>query len=388
MQRILKPIVDNDEVKHYMVLTSEGPNHHFFFDKKTGVSVREGLTVGDARVAQSKIFTKSGAVNPNILEVVRLVRKQADIKLDPDPFWSPVGPELLDICITDRCNRGCSYCYQAAKPEGTDMPLDLYEEILMQSGKTVAQVALGGGEVTIHPQFLEILRITREKYGIVPNYTTNGDAISEDILSASRRLCGAIAISAHGTRDEWLPKAKRFAEAGCKTNIHFILGEETAEEAIGILKEEPLKGINAIIFLMYKPIGRATEKGVLKTKEKIDRFIEALNKTKLRVGFDACSMPMIVSKTKFSTVPLDTCEGSRFSGYVHVNGEVKPCSFDKRAYPNIRDASFPNIWAGKEFQAFRDHLAGCKCDCSKKPDCMGGCPIYKEISICDLPGRK
>jgi MoaA/NifB/PqqE/SkfB family radical SAM enzyme len=52
------------------------------------------------------------------------------------------------------------------------------------------QVALGGGNPNQHPDFIEILRLTREDYGIVPNYTTNGRGLSDTVLEATRRYCG------------------------------------------------------------------------------------------------------------------------------------------------------------------------------------------------------
>jgi MoaA/NifB/PqqE/SkfB family radical SAM enzyme len=312
---------------------------------------------------------------------------------------SPAGPELLDICITTRCNRGCAYCYQDAKPDGDDMPVDLYDDILFETQGTVCQVALGGGEVTLHPEFCEILRLTREDYGIVPNYTTNGDNISDEVLEATKKYCGAVAVSAHGKIDEWMPKAWRFVNAGIKTNIHYIIGNDTVEEATDLLARNTLcdsvapmisggkpKSLNAIVFLLYKPCGRASKDGMLQPGPKVDEFLKVVQGTKTKVGFDACSIPMLLTKTNFNPVSFDTCEGSRFSGYVHVGGQAKPCSFDKNQYASIGKKRFRDIWR-EDFESFRGKLTGCQCLCEKKSECLGGCPVYNDIVICDSPGR-
>ena len=36
----------------------------------------------------------------------------------PEPFWSEDGPELLDVAITNYCERGCSFCYRQSNRNG------------------------------------------------------------------------------------------------------------------------------------------------------------------------------------------------------------------------------------------------------------------------------
>jgi radical SAM protein with 4Fe4S-binding SPASM domain len=70
-----------------------------------------------------------------------------------------------------------------------------YEEIIRQAQSLhVFQVALGGGNPNQHPQFPEILRLTREKYGIVPNYTTNVRGRTPLVIEATAKYCGAVAV--------------------------------------------------------------------------------------------------------------------------------------------------------------------------------------------------
>lgn len=116
----------------------------------------------------------------------------------PEPFWSEHGLELLDISITNWCDMGCPICYRSSDDSGGHMNVENYEVVMRQAQKMhVHQVALGGGNPNQHPQFTEILRLTREKYGIVPNYTTNGRGLTEAVLTATSRYCGAVAVSAY-----------------------------------------------------------------------------------------------------------------------------------------------------------------------------------------------
>ena len=37
---------------------------------------------------------------------------RAEDKGFPEPLWAMHGPELLDISITNWCDKGCSFCYR------------------------------------------------------------------------------------------------------------------------------------------------------------------------------------------------------------------------------------------------------------------------------------
>lgn len=81
-------------------------------------------------------------------------------------------PELVDLKITDRCPYACAYCYQGSTPRAPHAPLSRIEDIAQEmEAAGVCEVALGGGEPTIHPDFETILAVFRE-HGIDPAVTT------------------------------------------------------------------------------------------------------------------------------------------------------------------------------------------------------------------------
>lgn len=52
--------------------------------------------------------------------------------------------------------------------------------------------------------------------------------------------------------------------AGVTTNIHYVLGRNSIDEAIEHLQQEDFPdGINAVIFLLHKPVGLGTQTNVL-----------------------------------------------------------------------------------------------------------------------------
>jgi len=79
-------------------------------------------------------------------------------------------PELVDVKITDYCPVGCKFCYQDSTASGKHA--DKMGDLTYAIGKMkVFEVAIGGGEPTLHPDFVKILSGFRA-YGVVPNFTT------------------------------------------------------------------------------------------------------------------------------------------------------------------------------------------------------------------------
>lgn len=298
-------------------------------------------------------------------------------ELSEDPFMAPV-PELADISINNVCDRGCEFCYKNSNMKGKTMSLQDYEEVLRNLPLTW-QLALGGGEPTLHPDFIEILRMTREDYDKIPNYTTNGIHLTDAIIKASKEYCGAVAVSYNEVDDIWVEAIRRFIEAGVKTNIHFVVSEETFQIGMNLLtalavtpEVYGISDLNAIVFLLYKPVGRADRSKQL-TKESAMQFLEyVFAQDEVKIGFDTCFMKHIrdaeqAEKISMSWEQVDTCESGRFSVYVSEDLEVIPCSFGCSSdyKESLRERPLKDIWFGKKFESFRKVL---------EDDCFS-CPV-------------
>ena len=151
-------------------------------------------------------------------------------------------PELIDIGIMGACVAGktglCRAagidCYQSGmRSSNKNMELCEYIRILDQCKGRVFQVALGGaGDPNKHEFFEDILRTTRE-HNIVPNYTTSGYSLSDQEIDLSKRYCGAVAVSYYSKLDSFgnednpatIAAIERFVEAGCITNVHYVLSK-------------------------------------------------------------------------------------------------------------------------------------------------------------------
>ncbi|MFZ0931744.1 MAG: radical SAM protein [Syntrophobacteraceae bacterium] len=310
-----------------------------------------------------------------------------------EPFWSAHGPEMLDISITGWCSRKCETCYRVAGPTGRHMALPDYENLICQASQLgVMQVALGGGNPNEHPDFSEILKLTRRDYGIVPNYTTNGRGLSPEILGSSAEHCGAVAVSAYEPYFFTANAVRKLRDYGIRTNLHFILDARSVETALSWLYDPPefLSQINAIVFLNYKPVGRGARKERLLGNSNLYRdFIKAATTSSknFKVGFDSCMVSALVTASKVNPVWFDACEAARFSMFVSEDLQMYPCSFMEtiQAGVSLTNMNMLDAWQNAQsFQAIRRLLRDPGCDgCDMQTVCRGGCPVFPSINLCD-----
>ena len=272
-----------------------------------------------------------------------------------------------------------------------DINVDSDEHLFMTSNGIISHnCALGGaGDVDTHENFEDIMRITRE-YNIVPNFTTSGISMTKEKAEICKKYAGAVAISMHFA-DYTYKAIQMLLDAGVETNIHYVLSNKSIDTAIDWLKNDKFpKGIHAVVWLLYKPIGLGKMKNVLKTDDpRLKEFFDLIdNKTyEFSHGFDACSIPGIINFTKnIDSASIDTCEAARFSAYITPDMKMLPCSFDNQDLKwavDLNTHTIQEAWNSDVFEDFRKHFR-CSCNsCKDKEICRGGCPICRDIVLCN-----
>lgn len=310
-------------------------------------------------------------------------------------FGNPVRapwPELADISISNHCSKACAFCYRDSSPDHSFMTVEQYDYALsaLQSERwgNVFQVALGGGEPLEHPDFTRIIEKTNAR-GIVANFTTNGLYLDKSMIAFLKGKIGALALSADSMDSLDTGLVKRLAEAGIKTNIHFILNRRSIGEAAEILSghfNERLKGANGVVFLTYKPKGRAERDMCLVMDDALMRFVSLIDNhaCTIGVGFDACFVPLLMKYTGTSVDIIDSCECGFFSVYIDEKLNVKPCSFaDERFSCNLMETGMETIWE-RNYEEYRNEMLKNKCmnECGNKADCRGRCMYFDTLSFC------
>ena len=314
-------------------------------------------------------------------------------------------PELIDIGIMGACDAGktglCRNagvdCYQRGISScEKNMDFDDYSAIINQCKGRVFQIALGGaGDPNKHEYFPDILHITRENR-IVPNYTTSGYALTDKEIELTKKYCGAVAVSYNSKLDKYgnednpstISALERFVKAGCITNVHYVLSKKSIKEAIYRVKNGVFpKGINAVVFLLYKPIGLASRKHVIDCGDpdylELLRLVASADSS-WRYGFDTCQSPAIYKfASSIAIESIEFCEAARFSMYINSRCIAFPCSFgieDDTFSVDLKQHTLREAWESESFAKFRKQQSEMCSNCNA--GVCRSCGLGLEINLC------
>ena len=315
---------------------------------------------------------------------------------EDDPTWSPFGPEIMDIEISDgeSCPMTCAFCYKGNKKgdstKSNHMSLETFKQIFSTFPKTVTQIAFGITSIGAHPEIFGIFDHCR-KNRVVPNVTINGmDPLTDDQIKSLKSLCGAMAISINKTnKDQGFNLIHRLTTAGCQQiNIHYVISKQTidfAYEVINSMKEDPrLANMNAIVFLGLKPKERGQNLAILPTSEYI-KLVDHCLATQTKFGFDSCSAPRFDKAVEVSDLEevkkkmllscSERCESGLFSAYIDCTGKYWHCSFgegreDSYGIDCTKIVDFTKeVWLSGPMTVWRKKLFSLEREC----------PLYPEI---------
>lgn len=244
-------------------------------------------------------------------------------------------PEFYDISITDKCFGNCEYCYQDSLPVKKN-----YENILekvnaffgsMSENEKPFQVAIGGGEPTLHPDFINLLKLFKE-LDILPNYTTNGMWVDGDdkksIIKATKKYCGGVAVSTHKhLKHYWENAANALYNANIFVNLHIIISDkQSVDEFVEIYNDWNGK-IKYFVLLPYTASGRASNKNV-----DTDYLFSKLPQNAKDIAFGA-NFYNVLRKHNY---PVYLYEPEMFSKYLSLkdNGYLYSSSFSDKIIKN------------------------------------------------------
>ncbi len=248
--------------------------------------------------------------------------------------FSPV-PETVDVSITDKCHFGCTYCYQNSLPDLKHGPKDLVETIIKGFDQPPYQIAIGGGEPTLHPDLPYILRKARE-LGTVPNYTTAGDKISDRVIEATNEVCGGVAMTYHAFKGiDWFVEhyTKLKERLKVQLNVHLIADKDVAKNLAALVNAYKQLGSLSIVLLAYYPeVGRATLDSLITKRVYMKDLPEAIKmarSVRYKIAFSEGLLPYFLSRPELGVETRFAMPSEGFfSCYFNPKGQISQSSFD------------------------------------------------------------
>ncbi len=271
--------------------------------------------------------------------------------------WSP-SPETIDVKITGWCDFGCPYCYMdSKKSDKNQMSAEHLEKIIKAFDPVPYQIAFGGGEPCSHPDFAEILKVTR-KLGVVPNFTTAGHIWKDDVINAANEYCGGIALSYHAFKGiEWFRSTYKKWKNNFRgqINVHLVAGFGASAQLRELIHAglHDLGPLNIVLLAYYPEVGRSKIDGLMDKDEYMTEFPLAIKEAiaaGMKISFSEGLIPYFISRPEIglNTSMAGPQEGS-FSCYINEKGWISRSSFDnpkfmEKRMPKEGEIDYKKVW--------------------------------------------
>lgn len=312
-------------------------------------------------------------------------------EIEDDPSYCELGPEILDLeisvngCIPVAGSSNCKYCYKnntTASP--TNMTFETFSKIINSFPRNLSQIAFGITGLQTNPDLEKMILACRDM-GIIPNLTTVGADVNDNIKDLLTRYCGAIAVSCYTGAKELCYKTIKEFKDYAKTkwgrnmhiNMHLVLSRDNlnhVKEVLQDIADKKVEGLRSVVLLRIKPKGRASKMDCTVPYDIYREVVNFCMKNNISYGFDSCSaIPVAKVLTEMGKPELvsccEPCESSKLSSYINVNGEYWSCSFaegtDFIKPINVLEYSDASIWWNSD-EVKRIRFL----------DCKRSCPIY------------
>lgn len=318
------------------------------------------------------------------------------------------APYKVDFALTYACNNNCPHCYN--EPDRFTMhPLDKVDAFhvidkLVAIG--VPHLILTGGEPTLYPWLLELIRYA-DQQGLIVGMNTNGRRLAQPTFTKALAEAGLnhvqitlesyqadvhdTMVGAPGAFHETVAGIKNALSNGLHTITNTTLtrrNQHHALETIAFLHNLGLTtfAMNGII---YAGGGLYTSDAI--PAEEMRALLAAIRDTanELNMRF---LWYTVTDYCQLSPLELDLapkrCNAGEYSMCIEPNGDVLPCQSYYTPAGNILNDPWDTIWNSELFLRFRNRSQQpreCglpqKCwDCPDLPVCGGGCPLEHEAA--------
>lgn len=188
---------------------------------------------------------KNGNYRTLILSDGTKIRKTNDDEFIPD------FAENMDIKITNCCDRNCLMCHEGSIPDGKHG--DIMNEKFIDTLHPYQEVAIGGGDITTHPDLIPFLQKLKERK-VIANITVNQIHFEQkqDLIKrlVNEKLIYGLGVSLVNPTEKFISLIKQYPNAV----IHVING---------ILKPSDIEALGnnnlKMLILGYKQLRRGTD---------------------------------------------------------------------------------------------------------------------------------
>lgn len=182
---------------------------------------------------------------------VLLLSDGTKIRTTKDDDFVPAYAENMDIKLTNYCDMGCKFCHEGSTTNGKHG--NILDEKFIDTLHPYQEVALGGGDVTSHPDLIPFLQKLKERK-VIANITINQRHFEQkqDLIRkiVDEGLVYGIGVSLVNPTETFISLIKQYPNAV----IHVINGILSHSD-VEMLSDNNLK----MLILGYKHLRRGED---------------------------------------------------------------------------------------------------------------------------------
>ena len=241
-----------------------------------------------------------------------------------------LAPRQVSIALTNICDLKCEFCY--APKNNAFLEFDTLKKWLKELDNNGALgVGFGGGEPTLHKQFVDICNFIHEETSLATTFTTHGHHINDKLLKKIENSVQYIRFSMDGVYETYESLRKRsfssFLGALSRVRntipfgINYVVNDYTSSQlssAVSIVEEH---GGRELLLLPQRQTSKVANISSI-AEMHLQEFIENYKgPVRLSIGSDINSIPTC---NPFSNYRDDIYD------YAHIDalGNLKYNSFD------------------------------------------------------------
>lgn len=282
-----------------------------------------------------------------------------------------IMPLHAEIGLTNRCNHHCTFCTLDWITHGKDI-LDTgrLKSILgvMAAWGVKSVYYAGEGEPTLHPDFADIIKMTKG-FGLSVALSTNGSLFTQEIASKVLPWLSWVRFSVdtvidrgyinlHGVGKGTLIKVinnisdcvelKRKFGYKVDIGVQAILTKETALNVEYLARYMRKIGVDNVQIKPCHNHPQSSHNAEIpqETYDDLKQELMELETDDFKVVFRTRSMERLLEPRTYQD-----CHGFDFYVLINAKGDIVPCNvfYDKKdfIYGNIYDNSFYEIWTGQ-----------------------------------------
>lgn len=319
-------------------------------------------------------------------------------ELEVRPGFYLETPPLVWLELTRRCNLTCAHCYiDGGKARDNEMSSkEFYAVIDELADMGVWAIAITGGEPTLHPEFVDLVKYARSK-NLLVGIATNGMFLTDEILGALPREGVIISVSlddlhigGRNPNSDFRVASRailKSQELGFHTNIMTNTNRKNIDKLDALVGWARRHGVS-VRSVPFSPLGRGKA-----VAQELENSVDDVHKAAKfwlqecewehqyhrKVGLCVGSIFNYGLSLAYMT---RRCSSGRYLAYICADGTVYPCTMcagEKILSPgNIREGGFARLWRSKwEIRQYSWDNFASACD-----GCVINSPAYYCASRC------